>query len=71
MADFKFEVTERIGVLHEAGEYTTEVNRISWNGSRPKIDIRKWHTTEAGKQAMKGITLTDEEAKKLVALLSA
>ena len=44
------------------------INRISWNGGAPKLDIRDW-ASEHEKMG-KGVTLTDDEAKKLVELLS-
>ena len=68
MADIKFEITEHIGVLSEGSKgWTKEINRVSWNDRDPKIDIREWSPdhTKMGK----GITLTDEEAQKLKALL--
>ncbi|MBR5420962.1 MAG: YdbC family protein [Lachnospiraceae bacterium] len=68
MADIKFEITEHIGVLSEGSKgWTKEINRVSWNDREPKIDIREWSPdhTKMGK----GITLTEEEAQKLKALL--
>ena len=68
MADIKFEITEHIGVLSEGSKgWTKEINRVSWNDRDPKIDIREWSPdhTKMGK----GITLTDEEAQKLIELL--
>ena len=69
MADFKYEITEHIGTLSESPKgWTKELNRISWNGGAPKLDIRDW-ASEHEKMG-KGVTLTDDEAKKLVELLS-
>lgn len=68
MADIKYEIIEHIGVLSESPRgWKKELNRISWNGSTPKYDIRDW-APEYEKMG-KGVTLTDEEAKKLAALL--
>lgn len=68
MADIKFEIVEKLGVISESPKgWKKEVNRISWNGNAPKIDIRDW-SPEHDKMG-KGITLTDEEAKDLVAIL--
>ena len=68
MADIKYEITEHIGVLSESPRgWKKELNRISWNGGTPKYDIRDW-APEHEKMG-KGVTLTDEEAKKLIALL--
>lgn len=68
MADVKFEIVEELGVISESPKgWKKEVNRISWNDKDPKIDIRDW-SPEHDKMG-KGITLTDEEAKALVAIL--
>ena len=68
MADIKYEIIEHIGILSESLRgWHKELNRISWNGGDPKYDIRDW-APEHEKMG-KGITLTDEEAKKLVDLL--
>ncbi len=45
-----------------AGKYTLKVE--SWNGSKPKYDIRDW-SPEKDRMA-KGITLTEEKMKILV-----
>ena len=69
MADIKYEITEELGVLSEKSSgWTKELNRISWNGGAAKFDIRDW-APEHEKMG-KGITLTQEEAKMLVKLLS-
>ena len=64
-SEFSYEVTEHIATLSEnsTGNYTLELNRISYNGAAPKLDLRKWDR-EKGKM-LKGITLTDEEAAAL------
>lgn len=63
MAEFKYEITEKIAILSEKGEWTKELNKVSWNGRAPKYDIRDWNHEE-GKMG-KGATLSDEEAKEL------
>ena len=68
MADIKYEIVEKLGVISETSSgWTKEVNRISWNDKAPKIDIRDW-SPEHDKMG-KGITLTDEEAKELASIL--
>ena len=64
MADFKYEIVEEIGVLSESPKgWRKELNRISWNGGAPKYDIRDW---APGHEKMgKGITLSEEEIRKL------
>jgi hypothetical protein len=62
----EFEVTERIATLSQGnGGYTTELNRVTFNGNPAKLDLRKWRD----EQPMKGIALTDEEARALLAAL--
>ena len=68
MADFKYEITEEIGVLSEnARGWRKELNKISWNGAEPKYDIREWSPDH--EKMGKGVTLTEEEAKNLKKLL--
>ncbi len=64
MSKIDFEIKKELGCLKE---YPTGwkklVQIISWNGSKPKIDIREW---DPNKQHMtRGITLTFEEFEKL------
>ncbi len=69
MADITFDVVKHFGVLSEEKTgWKKEVNLVSWNGRTPKIDIRDW---APGHEKMgKGITLSPEEAKSLVEILS-
>ena len=68
MSDIKYEIIEKLGILSESTKgWTKELNLISWNGSTPKYDIRDWSPDH--EKMGKGITLTDEEAKKLKELL--
>ena len=69
MADIKYDIVEEIGVLSVSAKgWTKELNRISWNGGAPKYDIRDW-SPEHEKMG-KGVTLSEEEVKKLVELLT-
>ena len=68
MADFTYEIVEEIAVLSEnAKGWRKELNKISWNGAAAKYDIRDWSPDRS--KMGKGITLTEEEAAKLKALL--
>ena len=43
MAEFTYEVTERIAVLStNARGWERQLNMVSWNGNPPKYDIRDW-----------------------------
>lgn len=66
--DFDFEIVEHIGVLAEKTKgWKREINRISWSGAEPKIDIRDWSPDHS--KMGKGITLTADEIEKLKELL--
>lgn len=68
MADFKYEITQELGILSEAKSgWTRELNLISWNGADPKFDIRDW---SPGHEKMgKGISLNADEIEKLKLIL--
>ena len=69
MAELKFEITERIGVLSEnAKGWTKELNKVSWNEREPKYDLREWNPDHS--RMGKGITLTDEEVETLKDILN-
>lgn len=69
MAELKFEITERIGVLSENSKgWTKELNKVSWNEREPKYDLREWNPDHS--RMGKGITLTDEEVETLKAILN-
>lgn len=64
MSDIKYEITQSLGVLSEnAKGWKKELNLISWNEREPKYDIRDW--SEDHSKMGKGVTLTDDEIKKL------
>ncbi len=68
--DIKFEITEHIGILSEGSKgWTKELNRVSWNDREAKYDIRDWSPDH--EKMGKGVTLSDEEFKKLKELLGA
>ena len=47
--------------------YRKELNIVSWNGKEPKYDLRSWSPEGI---ALKGLTLTEDEAKKLQKVLN-
>ena len=65
--DFKYEIKEKLAVLSQDGDNTLEANMISYNGYKPKLDIRKWDRKE--NKLLKGITLSDNEAQALYDVL--
>ena len=69
MADIKFEITKRIGVLSKSSKgWAKELNLISWNEREPKYDIREW--SPDGQTMGKGVTLSKEEMIALRDLLN-
>lgn len=65
--EISYEIVEEIGVLSQAGAWTLELNRIAWNGGKPKYDIRKWNADHS--RMGKGVTLSDEEMDTLIELI--
>lgn len=69
MAEIKFEIVEKLGVISEGSKgWKKEVNLISWNDRKAKIDIRDWD--ENNEKMGKGITLSKEEIKELKKILN-
>lgn len=69
MAEIKYDIIKNIGVLSSSTKgWSKELNLISWNGGVPKFDIRDW-APEHEKMG-KGITISNDEAKILAALLN-
>lgn len=68
MTGITMKVVKRIAVLSdpEAG-YKKELNLVSWNGAEPKIDLRTWSPEGI---ALKGLTMTEDEAKELCEALN-
>jgi hypothetical protein len=69
MAEIKYEIIQKIGVLSRAGSgWTKELNLIRWNDREPKYDLRDWSAD--GEKMGKGITLSREELSALKELLN-
>lgn len=66
--EFKFEIINELGVISESRSgWRKELNRISWNRSEPKYDIRDWAPKH--ERIGKGITLTELELRTLKKLI--
>ena len=66
--DIKFEIVKEMGVLSESSKgWKKELNLVSWNGAAPKFDLRDWDPEH--QKMGKGITLTEDEVRKLKGLL--
>ncbi|AYD39369.1 hypothetical protein D4Z93_01945 [Clostridium fermenticellae] len=69
MSDIKYEIKETIGAFSESPKgWRKELNLISWNDKAPKFDIRDWDPEH--KKMGKGVTLTNDELKKLKDILN-
>lgn len=69
MADFKFDIKQNLGVISESTKgWKREVNVMTWNKKKPKVDIREWD--ENHEKMGKGITLNKEELKELKEILN-
>lgn len=69
MAEIKFDIIKNIGVLSEDGKgWKKEINIVSWNDRKPKIDIRDWD--EEHIKMRKGLTLSKVELDKIKEILN-
>lgn len=62
---FTYEIVEHIATLSENGGTTKELNRVAYNGSPAKYDLRSWKREGGEEKLLKGLTLTDEETTML------
>lgn len=66
--EIRFEIVKEIGVLSESTKgWMKELNLVSWNDGAPKYDLRDWDPDH--KKMGKGVTLTEDEVRKLKELL--
>ena len=69
MAEFKYEITERIAVLSTTARgWERQLNMISWHDHEPKYDIRDW--SPDGSKMSKGISLSHDEMAVLKDILN-
>lgn len=69
MADVKYDIVEELGVLSEGSKgWQKELNLVSWNGAKPKYDLRDWAPNH--EKMGKGATLNEEEVQKLYEILA-
>ncbi len=65
-SDKIFDIKQTIAVLSDKDNITKEFNVIQYKDLLNVIlDLRKWDNSNGDKKMLKGITLTDEEARKL------
>ena len=69
MAEIKYEITEKLGILSESTKgWTKEINLVSWNEYPAKYDIREWDPEHA--KMGKGVTFTLDEIRELRDILN-
>ncbi|MCD7712758.1 MAG: hypothetical protein LUJ25_08685 [Firmicutes bacterium] len=68
---FNYKIVEHIATLSESGNTSKELNRVSYNGSPAKYDLRSWKRDGGEEKLLKGLTLTAEEAQALKDALNA
>ena len=59
---------ERLNKIFEEKGWKKELNLISWNGAKPKYDLRDWAPNH--EKMGKGITLNNEEFEALKDLIN-
>ena len=68
MTELKYEIKKNIGIIGEGTKgWKKEVNLVSWNDRKPKLDIRDWDETH--EKMGKGVTLNMSEVGELKKLL--
>ncbi len=67
--EFSFEIEEHIGVIgaNKSTGWKKELNRVAWNGTTAKFDIREWD--EEHKLMTRGVTFHKDEMQELKSLL--
>lgn len=69
MAEFKYEITERIAVLGTGSNgWEMQLNMISWNDREPKYDIRNWSPDNS--KMGKGVSLSHDDLVTLKGILN-
>lgn len=67
--EITFDIVKNIGVLTENKTgWRREINIVSWNGAKPKLDIRDWGPEY--QKVGKGLSLNAEEVAILKELIA-
>lgn len=65
MNEIDFTRIELIDTISTNGRTSKQLTLTSWNGQKPKLDLRTWKDTQTGLEPCRGITLNREEAEAL------
>jgi len=69
LSEIKYDILKNLGALTDGVKgWKKEVNIISWNDKKAKIDVRDWD--EEHEKMRKGITLNKAELKLLKEILN-
>jgi hypothetical protein len=69
MSEVTYEVVKKFGTISVNKDgWTKELNLVSWNGFKPKYDLREWSPDHT--QMGKGLTFTQREIEDLADLLN-
>ena len=61
-------ITREIAVLSSSQSgWQLELNEVAWNGKKARLELRRWAPNR--EKCNRGVTLTAEEAKKLLSAL--
>lgn len=72
MDQFDFQIMEHIATLNSRPGRSLELNMVSFNGRPAMLDVRTWaEGGDGSKQPLKGVRLTDAEARALRDALAA
>ena len=65
-SDKIFKILKTIATLSDKDNISKEFNLVQYKDLKnPILDIRKWDNNNDDKNMLKGITLTDDESRKL------
>lgn len=67
--NFNYEVKETLATLSNTETETTELRIVSYNNYKPKLDLHKWEIKDNKEKMLRGLTLTNEEAIRLLEAL--
>jgi len=66
--EFNYNITREIAVLSSSQSgWQLELNEVAWNGKKARLELRRWAPNR--EKCNRGVTLTAEEAKKLLSAL--
>lgn len=66
---FSFEIKKTCDVISESSKgWLKELNLVSWNGRKPKYDLRDWSPDH--EKLGKGITLSADELRQLASVIN-